>query len=232
MRVPDVRPGDFQSGPIETAPGREEASGERRPRGTEASADRRRHGPGSRRSRTTGGHRCGPKWVLEEGMAVAMFDLGEMWKRGEVFLPEVVASAEVFKALQRHRRTRPDGEEGPRHPGQRAGGAVHREGRPARSGEEHGGCDASHERIRRARYGQGRERRQDHRGDRRVGAADPRDERAVDHDRPVSGDRDQEAGGRGVARQGEGDGGRGSGHAGMGREDRRGRLREQRPGGG
>ena len=38
-----------------------------------------------------------PKWVLEQGMAVAMFDLGEMWKRGEVFLPEVVASAEVFK---------------------------------------------------------------------------------------------------------------------------------------
>lgn len=30
-------------------------------------------------------------------MAVAMFDLGEMWKRGAVFLPEVVASAEVFK---------------------------------------------------------------------------------------------------------------------------------------
>lgn len=39
-----------------------------------------------------------PQVVLEEGMAVAMFDLGEMWKRGEVFLPEVVASAEVFKA--------------------------------------------------------------------------------------------------------------------------------------
>jgi 5-methyltetrahydrofolate--homocysteine methyltransferase len=38
-----------------------------------------------------------PTTVLEEGMAVAMFDLGEMWKRGEVFLPEVVASAEVFK---------------------------------------------------------------------------------------------------------------------------------------
>ena len=30
-------------------------------------------------------------------MAVAMFELGEMWKRGEVFLPEVVASAEIFK---------------------------------------------------------------------------------------------------------------------------------------
>jgi len=38
-----------------------------------------------------------PTVILEEGMAVAMFDLGEMWKRGEVFLPEVVASAEVFK---------------------------------------------------------------------------------------------------------------------------------------
>jgi methylmalonyl-CoA mutase cobalamin-binding domain/chain len=42
-------------------------------------------------------HGADPKWILEEGMAVAMFDLGEMWKRGEVFLPEVVASAEVFK---------------------------------------------------------------------------------------------------------------------------------------
>jgi corrinoid protein of di/trimethylamine methyltransferase len=37
-----------------------------------------------------------PKAILEEGMAIAMFDLGDMWKRGEVFLPEVVASAEVF----------------------------------------------------------------------------------------------------------------------------------------
>ena len=38
-----------------------------------------------------------PKAILEESMAKAMFHLGEMWKRGEVFLPEVVASAEVFK---------------------------------------------------------------------------------------------------------------------------------------
>jgi corrinoid protein of di/trimethylamine methyltransferase len=38
-----------------------------------------------------------PVVILEDSMAVAMFDLGEMWKRGEVFLPEVVASAEVFK---------------------------------------------------------------------------------------------------------------------------------------
>src|SRR2546428_7835508 len=38
-----------------------------------------------------------PKSILEDSMAVAVFDLGEMWKRGEVFLPEVVASAEVFK---------------------------------------------------------------------------------------------------------------------------------------
>ncbi|HLB62601.1 MAG TPA: corrinoid protein [Actinomycetota bacterium] len=38
-----------------------------------------------------------PTLILEEGMAKAMFELGEMWKRGEVFLPEVVASAAVFK---------------------------------------------------------------------------------------------------------------------------------------
>ena len=38
-----------------------------------------------------------PKTILESGMSEAMFTLGEMWKRGEVFLPEVVASAEVFK---------------------------------------------------------------------------------------------------------------------------------------
>ncbi len=38
-----------------------------------------------------------PKAIMEDGMAVAMFDLGEMWKRGEVFLPEVVASAAIFK---------------------------------------------------------------------------------------------------------------------------------------
>jgi corrinoid protein of di/trimethylamine methyltransferase len=38
-----------------------------------------------------------PRVILESGMAAAMFTLGEMWKRGEVFLPEVVASAEVFK---------------------------------------------------------------------------------------------------------------------------------------
>jgi methanogenic corrinoid protein MtbC1 len=43
-------------------------------------------------------HDADPKWILEQGMAVAMFDLGEMWKRGEVFLPEVVASAAIFKA--------------------------------------------------------------------------------------------------------------------------------------
>jgi corrinoid protein of di/trimethylamine methyltransferase len=38
-----------------------------------------------------------PRTILESGMARAMFTLGEMWKRGEVFLPEVVASAEVFR---------------------------------------------------------------------------------------------------------------------------------------
>ncbi len=38
-----------------------------------------------------------PKVVLESGMAQAMSDLGEKWKRGEAFLPEVVAAAEIFK---------------------------------------------------------------------------------------------------------------------------------------
>ena len=38
-----------------------------------------------------------PKHILENVMANAMLELGEKWKRGEVFLPEVVASAEVFK---------------------------------------------------------------------------------------------------------------------------------------
>ncbi len=38
-----------------------------------------------------------PKTILETGMATAMFELGEMWKRGEVYLPEVVASAAIFK---------------------------------------------------------------------------------------------------------------------------------------
>ena len=63
---------------------------------------------------------------------------GEMWKRGEVFLPEVVASAEVFKAVQRDRRAGAAREEGPERRGQRARAARHREGRPARPRQEHG----------------------------------------------------------------------------------------------
>jgi len=39
-----------------------------------------------------------PKVVLETGMAAAMMELGEQWKCGDVYLPEVVAAAEVFKA--------------------------------------------------------------------------------------------------------------------------------------
>jgi len=37
-----------------------------------------------------------PVVILEEGLTRAMLELGEMWKLGDVFLPEVVASAEVF----------------------------------------------------------------------------------------------------------------------------------------
>ena len=38
-----------------------------------------------------------PVIVLQDAMATAMFTLGAMWSRGEVFLPEVVASATLFK---------------------------------------------------------------------------------------------------------------------------------------
>lgn len=38
-----------------------------------------------------------PAVILEEGMAKAMLELGAMWTRGDVFLPEVVASATLFK---------------------------------------------------------------------------------------------------------------------------------------
>ena len=100
-------------------------------------------------------------------MAVAMFDLGEMWKRGEVFLPEVVASAEVFKrcneivepALLAQRQE-----------GDEADAIVVLatvKGDLHDLGEEHGRCDASHQRVRRARHRQGRERGP-HRGGRRA----------------------------------------------------------------
>ena len=38
-----------------------------------------------------------PVIILQDAMASAMFTLGAMWTRGEVFLPEVVASATLFK---------------------------------------------------------------------------------------------------------------------------------------
>ena len=38
-----------------------------------------------------------PVIILQDAMAAAMFTLGAMWTRGEVFLPEVVASATLFK---------------------------------------------------------------------------------------------------------------------------------------
>jgi corrinoid protein of di/trimethylamine methyltransferase len=38
-----------------------------------------------------------PTVILQQGMASAMLELGARWNAGEVFLPEVVAAAEVFK---------------------------------------------------------------------------------------------------------------------------------------
>lgn len=37
-----------------------------------------------------------PVAILEDGLTRAMMDLGAMWKRGDAFLPEVVAAAEIF----------------------------------------------------------------------------------------------------------------------------------------
>ncbi len=37
-----------------------------------------------------------PALILEQGLTRAMLELGEQWKRGDVFLPEIVASAAVF----------------------------------------------------------------------------------------------------------------------------------------
>jgi methanogenic corrinoid protein MtbC1 len=38
-----------------------------------------------------------PQRVLQEGLAEAMLEIGRRWNAGEVFLPEVVAAAEIFK---------------------------------------------------------------------------------------------------------------------------------------
>lgn len=38
-----------------------------------------------------------PEKILQEGLAAAMLELGAAWTRGEVFLPEVVAAADLFK---------------------------------------------------------------------------------------------------------------------------------------
>jgi 5-methyltetrahydrofolate--homocysteine methyltransferase len=38
-----------------------------------------------------------PQRVLQEGLADAMLEIGRRWNAGDVFLPEVVAAAEIFK---------------------------------------------------------------------------------------------------------------------------------------
>jgi methylmalonyl-CoA mutase cobalamin-binding domain/chain len=38
-----------------------------------------------------------PQRVLQEGLAKAMLEIGRRWNAGDVFLPEVVAAAEIFK---------------------------------------------------------------------------------------------------------------------------------------
>ncbi|GIU99076.1 MAG: corrinoid methyltransferase [Actinomycetota bacterium] len=41
-----------------------------------------------------------PQRILQEGLAEAMLEIGRRWNAGEVFLPEVVAAAEIFKQCQ------------------------------------------------------------------------------------------------------------------------------------
>jgi 5-methyltetrahydrofolate--homocysteine methyltransferase len=41
-----------------------------------------------------------PQRVLQEGLAEAMLEIGRRWNAGEVFLPEVVAAAEILKQCQ------------------------------------------------------------------------------------------------------------------------------------
>ncbi len=38
-----------------------------------------------------------PQEILEGGMTAALLELGERWKRGEAFLPEVIAAAAIFE---------------------------------------------------------------------------------------------------------------------------------------
>jgi methanogenic corrinoid protein MtbC1 len=38
-----------------------------------------------------------PHEVLQQGLAEAMLEIGRRWNAGDVFLPEVVAAAEIFK---------------------------------------------------------------------------------------------------------------------------------------
>ena len=38
-----------------------------------------------------------PQEILESGMTAALLELGERWKRGDAFLPEVIAAAAIFE---------------------------------------------------------------------------------------------------------------------------------------
>lgn len=38
-----------------------------------------------------------PQEILETGMTAALLELGERWKRGDAFLPEVIAAAAIFE---------------------------------------------------------------------------------------------------------------------------------------
>ena len=43
-----------------------------------------------------------PQEILEVGMTAALLELGERWKRGDAFLPEVIAAAAIFEKCNEH----------------------------------------------------------------------------------------------------------------------------------
>ena len=43
-----------------------------------------------------------PQEILQEGMTSALLELGERWKRGDAFLPEVIAAAAIFEKCNEH----------------------------------------------------------------------------------------------------------------------------------
>ena len=159
-----------------------------------------------------------PGVILQDAMASAMFTLGAMWSRGEVFLPEVVASATLFKMcndLVEPALLASGGEKISR----RQRDPLHGEGRPARPRQEHGRARCSRPPGSRSPTS-ARTRPLDKilTAVRETAARHPRDVGPADHDGAPAEGRDRGPQEGGPVRLDQGDGGRRAGHPGMGDE--------------